>query len=101
MALCGGGGKSPFWHGMLTDLYGIPVHTMQSDEGAALGAAILAGTAAGIYPSVEAGCDAVAKANPPRLPDKKAHDRYLQFYEIYKGLYPALKPTFDALKACE
>ncbi|MBO5271049.1 MAG: xylulokinase [Clostridia bacterium] len=98
MALCGGGGKSPFWHRMITDLYGIPVHTMQSEEGAALGAAILAGTAAGVYPSVEAGCDAAVKANAPCTPNKESHERYRAFYGIYRSLYPALKETYRAMK---
>ena len=101
MALCGGGAKSAFWHTMLTDLYGIPVHTMQSGEGAALGAAILAGVAAGVYPSVEAGCDIAVQQNAPRIPDETAHKAYRTFYGIYQRLYPALKETFQGLKHCE
>lgn len=97
MALCGGGGKSPFWHRMLTDLYGIPVHTMQSAEGAALGVAILAGVAAGVYPSVEEGCARATRKNEPLLPDREAHDEYLAVYRVYSSLYPALKESFGAL----
>ena len=98
MALCGGGGKSPFWHKMLTDLYNVPVHTMQSDEGAALGAAILAGVAAGVYGTVAEGCEIAARENAPRLPDPEAHRAYAPYYTLYKDLYPALKDSFKALR---
>ena len=47
MLACGGGGRSPFWRQMLADVFGCPVCTMQSSEGPALGAAILAGVGAG------------------------------------------------------
>lgn len=98
MALCGGGGKSPFWHQMLTDLYQIPVHTMQSDEGAALGAAILAGVAAGVYRTVAEGCEIAARANAPLLPDPEAHRAYMPYYTLYQSLYPTLKDSFKALR---
>jgi xylulokinase len=56
MSLCGGGAKSPLWHGMLTDIYGIDVQTMASSESASLGAAILGGCAAGVYASPKDAC---------------------------------------------
>ncbi|MBQ5783184.1 MAG: xylulokinase, partial [Oscillospiraceae bacterium] len=42
MAVCGGGSKSPLWRQMLADVFGIRVKTLTSNQGAALGAAILA-----------------------------------------------------------
>ncbi|MBR4868145.1 MAG: xylulokinase, partial [Clostridia bacterium] len=53
--ICGGGAKSPLWRKILSDSFGINVKTLESDEGPALGAAILGGCAAGIYSSVEEG----------------------------------------------
>lgn len=97
MALCGGGGKSVFWQQMLCDIYGIPIKTMQSNEGAALGAAILGGCAAGVYGSVSEGCDRVIKAKEPALPDKERTLEYRKIYEIYSSLYPALKESFKRL----
>ncbi len=97
MALCGGGGKSPFWQQLLCDLYGLPIKTMLSSEGAALGAAILGGCAAGVYPSVEAGCAATVRENAAFSPDAERHKAYLAYYEIYKDLYPALQSSFAAL----
>lgn len=97
MALCGGGGKSPFWQQMLADIYNIPIKTMASDEGAALGAAILAGCCAGVYPSVEAGCEAIVKDKSRSLPRGDVHNTYMQFYRIYDSLYTALKNSFMRL----
>ena len=97
MALCGGGGKSPFWQEMLSDMYGVPIKTMASDEGAALGAAILGGCAAGVYPSVTDACDRIVKEKSKTLPDADRHAAYMGGYRIYCGLYPALKDSFRAL----
>ena len=61
MMVCGGGGRSKVWRQMLADLYGCPVSTVNTSEGPALGVAILAGVGAGIYGSVEEGCDAIIR----------------------------------------
>ena len=53
MKACGGGGKSPVWRQMLADLYNCSVERVVQDEGPALGVAILAGVACGLYESVE------------------------------------------------
>lgn len=97
MALCGGGGKSAFWQQLLCDIYGLPIKTVQSSESAALGAAVLGGCAAGVYPSVEAGCAATVRENAAFCPDEVRHKAYLAQYEIYKNLYPALQQSFAAL----
>lgn len=97
MALCGGGGKSPFWKQMLCDIYNIPIKTMVSDEGAALGAAILGGCAAGVFTCVEDGCEKLVKSGSTVFPDGTKHERYMQFYAVYDQLYPALKSSFGAL----
>ena len=57
MMACGGGGKSPIWRQMLSDLYQCQVKTVYQSEGPALGVAILAGVGCGIYESVESACD--------------------------------------------
>ena len=97
MLACGGGGSSPLWRQMLADVYGCPVKTAVSKEGPALGAAILAGVGAGIYPSVEEGCRAVIRTNPEQQPDPEASLKYESYYRLYTRLYPALKESFAAL----
>lgn len=99
MAACGGGGRSPLWRQMLSDVYGCPVKTIASAEGPALGAAILAGVSAGIYPTVGEGCRAAVKAGTRQQPDPEAGKAYEPFYRLYQGLYPALKNTYRALAA--
>ena len=97
MLACGGGGSSPLWRQMLADVYGCPVKTVVSKEGPALGVAILAGAGTGVYPSVQDGCAAVIKTNPPQNPISQNSAEYEKFYNIYRALYPALKNNFSEL----
>ena len=97
MLATGGGAKSPFWRQMMADLYHCEVTTIDSQEGPALGAAILAAVGAGLYPSVEVACDAIITTNPPQQPDATASAAYEPYYRLYADLYPALKEQFSAL----
>ena len=97
MAICGGGGKSDFWRQMIADIYGISIKTMASDEGAALGVAILAGVAAGVYPSVAEGCNIAVKVKGSYSPNIESRKEYMRFYEVYTSIYPALKDQFKKL----
>ncbi len=96
MTICGGGGRSRLWRQMLADVYGCPVNTLKVDEGGALGAALLAGVGTGIYTSVEQACEAVVQYNEPQAPSPNASE-YEPYYDLYKKLYPCLKPIFDQL----
>ena len=97
MLACGGGAKSPFWRQMMADVFGMPVQTLENSEGPALGAAILAGVAAGVYTDVPSACEQVVRRNEPQLPDSEASAAYEPFYQLYRGLYPALKESYAAL----
>ena len=97
MLACGGGGSSALWRQMLADVYGCPVKTVVSKEGPALGVAILAGAGTGVYSSVQDGCAAVIKTNPPQNPISQNSEEYEKFYNIYRALYPALKNNFSEL----
>ena len=99
MAACGGGGSSALWRSMLADLYGCGVKTVTSKEGPALGAAILAAVGAGVYSSVEQACDAVVHSKDTTSPDAERAKVYEQYYQLYRSLYPALKESYQALKA--
>ena len=100
MLACGGGGTSPLWRQMMADVYNLPVRTSSSKEGPALGAAILAGVAAGVYESVPAACRKLVKASDPQPPIAENHDKYEPFYQLYCKLYPALKDSFKELASC-
>lgn len=97
MLACGGGGSSPLWRQMLADVYGCPVKTVVSKEGPALGAAILAGVGAGLYPNVQEACRGMIQTNPAQQPDAQASEQYERFYQVYQSLYPALRESFQTL----
>ncbi len=97
MLACGGGGTSPLWRQMLSDTFGLPVQTVRSKEGPALGVAILAGVGSGVYSSVEEGCEAVIKLNPAQNPNGESQALYEKYYQVYKSFYPALKNGFSEL----
>ena len=54
----GGGARSPVWRQILADVLGVDLVSVETGEGAALGAALLAGVGAGLWPSVEEACAA-------------------------------------------
>lgn len=99
MLACGGGARSPFWRQMMADVLGLPVQTVQVPESPALGAAILAGVAAGVYPDVPSACAALVRPGEPLLPDAERSAAYEPFYRLYESLYPALKPACGRLAA--
>jgi len=97
MLACGGGAKSPFWRQMMADIFHTPVKTVQNTEGPALGAAILAGVAAGLYESVPAACEALIQEGEPVNPIAENEAAYEKYYEMFRKLYPALKDSYAAL----
>ena len=98
MMICGGGGRSPFWRQMLADMYGCSVSTVQSDQGGALGAAILAGVGAGIYSDLETACDALVRKKDSSEPNMAANGAYAKYFTLYKELYRTLFQSFKDLK---
>ena len=90
----GGGAKSEFWRQTLADILQKTVVTLESQEGSAYGAALLAMAGTGAYSSVPEVCGAVIREvdqAPPRDGD------YESRYQIYRDLYPALKPLFPRM----
>ena len=97
--LGGGGARSPLWRQIQADVYQQPVEIVAAEEGAAYGAALLAGVGAGVWPSADAACDAVIHV-AHRIPPKPADSAKLQdFYALYCRLYPSLQPIFHGLHA--
>jgi xylulokinase len=93
--LGGGGAKSIIWRQIQADIFGQPVEILAGDEGAAFGAAILAGVGAGVWGSVDAACEHTVKVIEtvhPRPSNKEGLDRN---YEMYRRLYPALRQAGD------
>ena len=97
--LAGGGAKSALWRRICASVLGVELVTVNSTEGAAYGAALLAGAGAGAWPTVQAACDAAIAVTGRDEPDPGWARAYDALYPRYRELYPALKPTFTSLGA--
>ncbi|HEY1213940.1 MAG TPA: xylulokinase [Bryobacteraceae bacterium] len=95
--LSGGGAKSPFWHQLFADIFDKRVVTLQTQEGSAYGAALLAMIGTGEYGSAAEIGKVVVKEVGDKRPTAKAVEFYTQRYEIYRSLYPALRSAFAAI----
>lgn len=93
----GGGGKSPLWRQMQADVFGAGITTINSSEGPALGAALLAGAGTGIYASVEQACDAVISVKSKQTAVTGLNSVYEKYYRLYGRLYESLKSNFSEL----
>jgi len=93
----GGGGTSPLWRQMIADIFELPVTTIQNREGPALGAAIMAGVGAGIYPSVSEACEKLIKVNPSQNPIPENSKKYADYYKLFTDIYPGMKEGFQTL----
>ncbi|HKV34909.1 MAG TPA: xylulokinase [Pyrinomonadaceae bacterium] len=89
--LGGGGARSELWRQIQADVYGHEVETMAAEEGAAYGVALLAGVAAGAWPSVDAACDEIVRTRDHVKPDLEATELLHRQYQSYIALYPALR----------
>ncbi len=89
--LGGGGARSRLWRQIQADVYGRMVETIEAEEGAAYGAALLAGAGSGRWPSVEAACSEVVRAAEKIEPDPENMALMNRQYEKFRAIYPALR----------
>jgi xylulokinase len=89
--LGGGGARSPLWQQIQADIYGMTVDLVAAEEGAAYGAALLAGVGAGVWRSVEAGCGTAVHVAKRVEPIARNVELLNRRYEEYRKLYPALR----------
>lgn len=95
--LSGGGAKSPFWHQLFADIFDVRVATLETQEGSAYGAALLALVGSGEYGSAVEVCRTAIKEVSVKEPDPEAVGFYRPRYGVYRSLYPALKSAFGAI----
>jgi xylulokinase len=81
--LGGGGATSPLWRQIQADTYGQPVSTLAADEGAAFGAAILAGVGGGVWPSVDAAVRETIKIDQTIEPNADGVEALEKNYAVY------------------
>jgi xylulokinase len=94
--LGGGGARSPLWRQIQADVYGREVEILAPEDGAAYGAAILAGIGAGRWRSVEEACDEVVRVALRITPDTEVSQVMQRAYCTYRKIYPALEQIFDS-----
>jgi len=88
----GGGARSRSWTQIKSDVTGIPVRPVLSPEPTALGAAMLAAVAAGVFPDAVAAAEAMSKVSDERYePDAGHHEIYNRAYRTYRRLFDALE----------
>ncbi|MFZ0816905.1 MAG: xylulokinase [Candidatus Sulfotelmatobacter sp.] len=93
--LGGGGARSALWRQIQADIYGQPVETVQAEEGAAYGAAILAGVGVKAWSSVDEACEATVRVAENITPDSE-HSLVLEkTYAVYRRMYPAMKSILN------
>ena len=89
--LGGGGSRSPLWRQIQADVYGCAVDTVLADEGAAYGAAILAAVGVGLWPTVDAACDALVRRASSTEPQPEVVPLMNDQYAAFTRIYPALR----------
>ena len=92
----GGGARSPLWRHMLADVFDTEIVTVKVTEGAAYGAALLAGVGAGVYADVGEACETAVQVTGRTEPGSDV-SVYADYYPRYRALYPALAPEFRAM----
>ncbi len=90
----GGGSRSRLWSQIKADVTGRPVFTMQNEEAACLGAAMLAGVAAGLYPDLRKAVSGMVALKDRLVPDAATSAAYNEAYRRYTGLYESLLGMF-------
>lgn len=93
----GGGAKSAKWLQIKSDILGTPLVRLNVSEAACLGAAILAGHAAGVYDDVAATAGSLATPVDRVEPNMEHHRRHAERLELYQRVYPALADVLHAI----
>jgi xylulokinase len=94
--ISGGGTRSGIWRQILADVLQAELVTVNTTEGAAYGAALLAAVGTGAYQSVETACQHLIRITGCTAPSNKM-SHYEEPYAIYRQLYSTLKSTFEAI----
>ena len=96
--ICGGGAKSPLWKKIIANVLNLKVDMIESEEGPAMGGAMLAAVACGEYASVEEIAGKLVKIVDTVEPDPELVAKYEARYQQFKEIYPACKPIYDIIK---
>jgi xylulokinase len=96
MLLTGGGARVPFLRRMQAEVFGLPVCTVNREEGPAYGAALLAAVGAGAFPSLAAAAAATLQRAPVEQPAPGAHAAYDEPYRRFREAFHAAHTGADS-----
>ena len=88
--ILGGPTRSRVWNQIQADVYGVPVTTLEVTDATVLGAAILGGVGAGVFPSIPAGVEAMVRLGERYEPDPRNAETYSKLYDTYCRAYEGL-----------
>ncbi len=97
----GGGSRSPLWRQIQADMFGRKVLTINTEEGAAYGVALLAAVGAGAYKNIQEACASAISVVGQTTANRAARRRYDRGFPVYQGLYQSLKGDFKKIAALE
>ena len=92
--ICGGGAKSPLWRKIIANVMNLKVDIIESEEGPALGGAMLAAVGCGEYSDVETIAEKLVKVVDTVEPEPELVAKYEERYQQFRKLYPAVKGLF-------
>ena len=95
--VCGGGAKSALWRTILSNVLGIPLELPQTEQGPGYGGAMLAAVACGAYPDVKTCVRKLTAVKDVTQPEPGLAAAYEKRYRVWRKLYPAMKPFYQAL----
>lgn len=95
--ICGGGAKSPLWKKIISNILNLKVDMIESEEGPALGGAILAAVACNEFESIEDAVNKLVKVRETIEPEKELVEKYEERYNKFKKIYPTVKNLYDEL----
>ena len=97
----GGGSRSPFWRQIQADVFGRKVLTINTEEGAAYGVALLAAVGAGAFKNIQEACKATIRVEKETATGRAAKRIYDRAFPVYQQLYRSLKDDFKAIAALD
>jgi len=91
-----GGAVSPLWRQIIADVFNVPLVLVKRRTGAPFGDAILAGVATGIFKDFSV-AKKWAEYIEPMEPIRANHDRYMEYFALYKKIYNNVQGNFKEL----
>ncbi len=95
LAATGGGAKSDAWLQLKANITGLEITTTEANEVGALGTAMLAAAACGVFKDISSAQAAMIKPSRVFVPNKEAHEKFMKVFSRYEKLYNAVRPLTE------